>query len=577
MSQKRLQQFWPYLRPFRGHLAVLFGATLASSLVTLPIPWCEKIIVDDAIGERDTRLLFVMTAAIIGLFVLLRLLVYFRKYLSIRVKQRVLTRVRVHIYEHLQQMSLAFFARHPTGSLLSRLTNDVSQVQHLLNDELFEVAAMAVRAVVVVGLLWSISPWLTGMCAGVIPPIVLIFLVFKGRVYRESRALQASLARLSGRIQENFAGMKLIQAEAMEASAREETLAASRELETVAVRQEVVASTGNLATTILSYGPLLAILWGAGGTLVIRGELSLGSLLAFTQYLMGLINPAARFFRFTLDLQAGYAAIDRIREILDQQPDIQERPDAKPLDHHIERIEFDHVSLLLGDSNTPVPVLEDVSLSIRRGERVALVGPNGAGKSSILHLLLRFHDPSRGSVRINGIPLPAYQLQSVRRRIAYAPQDTFLFGTTVRHNVALFRPVSNQEISRALETATAMDFVATLEGGLDAPIEPGGSNLSGGERQRLGLARALIKDADLYLLDEPTSALDARSERQVLRNLADFLQGRTALIIAHRFSFLQLVDRIVVLNQGRVVESGTMDELLERRGLFAALHRAQTR
>ncbi len=572
MTSARLQRFWPYVRPFRVQFALLFATTTGAILINLPIPWCEKIIIDDAIARGDPGLLWLMVATIVGLLVVLRALVFLRRAISVRVKQRVLTRVRMHLYDHLQRMSLEFFGRHPSGSLLSRLTNDVGYVQNLLSDELFEVVAMGLKAVVVVGLLFSISSKLTWMCAAVVPPIVVVFLLFKSRVYMRSRELQASQARLSGRIQENFAGMKLIQAEAIEEPIREETLRASQELETVAVRREMVAISGNLATTLLSYVPLLAILWGAGGLEVIRGTLSLGSLLAFTQYLMGLITPVTRFFQFTMNLQAGYAALDRIYDILDQQPDIQDG--ARPLDPPVTRIEFDHVSLRFGAPGAQVVALDDVSFVLRRGERVALVGPSGAGKTSILHLLMRFHDPVEGEIRVNGRPLSEYTLDSVRRRFAYAPQDVFLFGTDVRHNVRLYREAGDDAVSRALTLAAASDFVSAMDGGLDAPVGMGGENLSGGQKQRLALARVFLEDADLYLFDEATSALDARSEREVLDHLQAFLQGRTAILVAHRFSFLEYVDRILVFNEGRLVECGTVTELLERRGLFAALHAA---
>ena len=575
MTNKRLRRFWPFLRPFTAQLALLFAATTGALLINLPMPWLEQIIIDDALAHHDVHRLWSLVTAIVALFAGMRLLVFVRRAVSVRVKQRVLTRVRMRMYDHLQRMSLEFFGRHPPGGLLSRLTNDVGYVQHLLSDEMFEVAGMGLKALVVVVLLFSISPRLTWLCAGTVPPIVVAFLVFKNRVYRRSRALQASQARLSSRIQENFAGMKLIQSACIEAPVREETLRASKDLEAVAIRREMVAISGNLTTTLLAYVPLLAILWGVGGTDVIRGTLSLGSLLAFTQYLMGLVTPVTRFFQFTMKLQTGYAALDRIFEILDEKPDIEDAPHARPLDAPIDRIEFDRVSLRFGPPEHPIVALDDVSFTLNRGERIALVGPTGGGKTSILHLLMRFHAPTAGQIRINGRPIEAYTLESLRKRFAYAPQDVFLFGTTVRHNVALYREIDDDALWRALSLAAARDFVSALPHGLDAPLDVSGANLSGGQKQRLALARVFLNDADLYLLDEATSALDARSEQKVLANLGTFLEGRTALLVAHRFAFLGLVDRVLVFNEGKLVESGTVPALLEKRGLFAALAAAQ--
>ena len=573
----RLRRFAVYLRPFSRSVGLLFGTILLAILINLPTPWCEKLIIDEAIGEGRSELLLPLVAAIAGLFVGYRLLLFFRGYLSVRVRQKVLTSVRMEMYAHLQRMSLAFFSKNPSGALLSRLTNDVSYVQNLLNDELFEVISSAVKVLVVAGLLLVISPELTLYCMGVLPVVALVFLLFKRRVYQRNLELQETQARLSAQVQQNFAGMKLIQAEVMEDRARDDTLAASRELERVGIRREMVGVSGNLLTTVLSYVPVLCILWGVGGQMVIDKELSLGELLAYTQYLLGLVAPVTRFFQFNMNLQAGYAALDRIHQVLDTEPDICDAPGAQDLTAPIHSVELQGVSLAFpGEGGTgAVTALQDVSLKIERGEKVALVGPSGAGKTSVLHLLLRFYDPTAGQVLINGRPATDYTLHSLRRGMAYLCQEVFLFSSSVRQNLVLGRDVSDARLAEALRLSAVDHFVEGLEQGLDTPVLEQGSNLSGGQRQRLALARALTRDAGLLLLDEATAALDPKTEQQVLQRLDKFLQGRTALLIAHRYSLLEMVDRVLVFADGRLVEQGTLAELKSQGGMLAALYRSR--
>ena len=575
-ARGRLRRFAAHLRPFSRSVALLFATILGAILINLPTPWCEKLIIDEAIGKGRADLLLPLVALIAGLFLGYRLLLFVRGYLSVRLRQKVLTSVRMEMYAHLQRMSLSFFARNPSGSLLSRLTNDVGYVQNLLNDELFEVISSAVKVLLVVGLLFAISAELTIYCALVLPVIALVFLLFKKRVYKRNLELQETQARLSGQVQQNFAGMKLIQAEVAEESAREDTLTASRELERVGIRREMVGVSGNLLTTVLSYIPVLCILWGVGGQMVIAGSLTLGELLAYTQYLLGLVMPVTRFFQFNMNLQAGYAALDRIHEIMDTEPDVGDEPGAVELEEPIRDLALEHVTLRFeGEGGAVVTALDDVSLTVARGEKVALVGPSGAGKTSVLHLLLRFYDPTEGRVLINGRPATDYTLRSLRRGAAYLCQEVFLFSTSVRQNLLLGREVDEARLREALRLSAADRLVDDLEQGLDTQVLEQGSNLSGGQRQRLALARALARDASLLLLDEATAALDPKTEEQVLHGLRKHLEGRTALLVAHRYALLEMVDRVLVFADGRLVEQGPLEELREKGGVLAALYKAR--
>lgn len=576
MNLRRIRRFWTYVRPFRGQVTLLFVLIAGGILIHLPTPWLEKRIIDDAITNKDIDLLLLLVIAIVSLFVMGRVLIFLRGYASVRIREKVLTSVRLHMYEHLQRMSQAFFARHATGNLLSRVTHDVEQVQNLLNDELFAVIASLIKVVVVIGFLFAISPKLTLLCAVPLPIVGLLFALFRNRVYRQNVSLQERHAELSDQIQQSFSGMKVIQAEVIEERMRDETLKASRALESVGIRRTMLAISGDLMTTLAAYVPILVAIWIVGGKMVIAGTLTLGSLLAFTQYLFGLIGPITQMFRFNMNLQAGYAAADRIFAILDERPEICDAPGARPLTAPIESIELDDVSLTFGgETGEPIHALDRVSFAIRRGERVALVGPSGAGKTSILNLLLRFNQASRGRVLINDEPIERFTIESLRRSLAYVSQEVFLFGGSVRDNVTLGRDVDDDRIRAALAMASATEFVQQLDGGVDAALVERGANLSGGQRQRLAIARMAIKDAQVCLLDEATAALDAQSEHDVLTALREHLATRTALVIAHRFSMLEIVDRVIVLAHGRVVEDGTLQELIDNRGVFHALYQAQ--
>ena len=576
MRRGRIRRFWAYVKPFQGQVAVLFVIIAGSMLVQLPSPWLEKRIIDEAIPEASFALLTTLVVAVVALFAASRVLQFVRGYLSVRIQQKVLTSVRIAMYEHMQRMSLGFFARHASGNLLSRVTHDVQQVQNLVNDQMFTVIASSLKIAVSIGFLLVISPKLTLICGAPLPLIVLVFVLLRKKVYAQNVMLQERHADMSGRIQQSFSGMKVIQAEVIEDRMRDETLRASRQLERVGIRRAVLSHGGDLATSLLAYLPILVGIWLVGGKMVIAGTLTIGGLIAFTQYLFGIIGPATQIFRFNMDLQAGYAALDRIYAILDEEPEVCDAPGARALVQPIASIEFEHVWLTYGEpGDGEVHALRDVSFEVRRGHTVGLVGPSGAGKTSVLNLLLRFCEPTRGQIRINGEPIETFTIESIRRAMAYVSQEVFLFGASIRDNVTLGREVGDGEVDRALAVAAAQDFVHQLNGGVDAMVGERGLNLSGGQRQRLAVARMVLKHAPVFLLDEATASLDAESEHRVLEALRDHLRERTALIVAHRFSFLSLVDHVLVFAEGRLVEQGTPDALLHKQGLFHALHQAQ--
>jgi ABC-type multidrug transport system fused ATPase/permease subunit len=602
---KRLLRFFTYLKPFTRKIILLFCLVLASTLVSLPLPLLEKKIIDDAIPDKNITVLFWLVGAIGAFYCLNQTLAFFRNKLSITLREKVLTRVRFDLYRHIQKLSMSFFSKQQSGALLSRMLTDVSFIQNLVNDEFFVLISSFIRVGIVLTLLFNISWELSLMCLAVLPPIIIIFGVYKNKMYAFNKRLQEAFAFFSGKVQENLGAIKLIQAETVEELKAEETHGYCRNLENVNIEQARVAIGGNYLVTLLSYIPLLLIMWGIGGSFVIEEKISLGSLLAFIQYLFGVIGPVTQFFRFNMSLQAGYAALDRINEIFNKPPEVADKPAAIPLQGTIDSIRFSHISLhfpagsgeaaigeaAIGEAaigkaaigkaaaektgKERIAALSDLDLVIKRGERVGIVGASGGGKTSLVNLLLRFYNPTAGEVLINDRPIETFTTRSLRTKIAYMPQEEFLFNDTVRANLTLGRSYGEAELEQALRVAHALDFVRGLEAGLETVIGERGVTLSGGERQRLALSRLFLKNPDLFVFDEAFSALDAASEQLVLDALDRIIARRTVILIAHRFTFLQLVDRILVFDQGRLAEDGTFDVLLNKGGIFSRLYASQ--
>jgi len=365
-----------------------------------------------------------------------------------------------------------------------------------------------------------------------------------------------------------------VQALALEPERLEVTRTTSLRLRDTVVRSEMIGASVNMLTISLTEIPLSLLVWGYGGYLVLDEAMSLGSLLAFQQYLMNLYEPVIRIFRFNVQLQVARAAIDRIYEVLDTEPVVTDPPHASEIEVPEGRIHFERVSYRY-EPDGPLAV-DEVDLRLQPGEVIGLVGPSGAGKSTMVHGLLRFLAPCSGRVVIDGQDTASVTMRSIRKRVGYVPQDIFLFSDSLRANIALACPnASDAEIEAAARAAQAHPFIERLEHGYDTVVGEGGLGLSGGERQRIALARAILQDPPILVFDEATSSLDANSEALIQGALEDLVRGRTTIIIAHRLSTLKLCDRIAVLSAGRLLQEGTHEDLCATEGLYRGLLQAQ--
>ncbi len=567
-----LTRLFRHLRPYWRGLAVTTVIIFMQTGLGLLPPLFQREIVDGVITARQVDRLWPLVFGLIGVYALAGLTEFGDQYLRHTIGERILYDLRVHLYGHLQRLSLAFFERTSTGELMSRVSNDVNALEQFATHGTILTAVAAVRLLAAAIVLLVMDPRLAVVALAPVPLIVLGLRWFNRRsrpIYRRVRDRQGDL---NARLQDDLAGMRVIQAFGQEGAELERFSAVSRRY-----LAERVASIGAWSTFFPVLGFLSslggALVLGVGARMVLQGQLTLGTLVAFLSYIVSFYEPIRRLTDIDNILQQAVAAADRIFELLDQEPDIPDAADAAAFDRINGEIAFDDVSFRYGDGDE---VLHDVAFHVAPGEVIALVGPSGAGKTSIANLLCRFYDPTQGSVRVDGCDLRAVKLNTLRRNVSVVLQDTFLFNASVRENLTYGRPgATDAEIQAAAEAAYAHEFITALPNGYDTVVGERGVKLSGGQRQRLALARAILTDPRILILDEATSSVDAEAEYLIQQALERVLQGRTALIIAHRLSTIRNADKIIALDGGRIREIGNHRELLARGGLYSQLYQRQ--
>jgi subfamily B ATP-binding cassette protein MsbA len=581
-------------------LTVCFG--LLGLLLSFAYPWIIGNVVDLVspapaspltMSARDGRLLHLTMLAVLAAF-LHAAVVYGRGHFNVHLGDGIVTDIRRHLFEHLQTLSLRFFARERTGAILARVLYDVREATALIYTGVIVAGLDAVQLVIAVLLLERISGRLTIACAALFPLYGLVFAIMNPRVQRASERMQAQMTHISANVTEQISGQALIKtyvAEAREAQRFGEGVTQHHSL-VVAQSHEghLVASSGEV---LVHFGTTLVI--GYGGWLALHGALTPGTMTRFLGYMLIMFGPIRRFAELNITYQSSLSAMRRVFRVLEIQPSVVEASHphhAPPERGHVrfEEVRYrysddsDEARVHLDEDGSLVPtapdrtwVLDGVNLEARPGERVALVGVSGAGKTTLLSLLPRLYDVNDGRVLIDGIDVRDYSLNALRSAISIVQQDSFVFTGTVRDNIAYGRPdASKDEIVEAAVAAHAHEFIRRLPGGYDARLGERGVNLSGGQRQRLSIARAFLKSPQILLLDEATSSLDAESESVVQRALEELMGSRTCLIIAHRLSTIRNANRIYVLRGGRIAESGSHQELVERSGEYDRLVRKQT-
>ncbi len=570
-SLKRLFLFFlPYWKTVLVSTAIILTR---AGLELLP-PLFQREIIDRVIATGDLARIARLMAALVGVYLLLALTGMADQYIRHALGARVIVDMRVRLYGYLQRLSLSFFERTSTGELMSRVTNDVEALEQFLTHgtALFFVDLLRLAGAAVV--LFVLDRRLALLVLIPVPILAVCLRHFNRRVRPIYRRVRDRLGDINALLQDRLSGIRVIQIFGQESRELQRFAGESEDYylaRVSAVRYWAIFFPAMHLVSLM--GTVIVLGFGAAG--VVRGELSLGTLVAFIAYITAFYEPVGRLTDIDNVFQQAIAAGDRIFELLDATPDIEDAPDAIALPQVQGEVSFRDVHFRYGTGDE---VLRDVTFHIAPGQTVALVGPSGAGKTSIANLLCRFYDPSAGEIMLDGQDLRKVKLSSLRSHLAVVLQDTFLFNSTIRDNLLYGKPdATEEELVTAAQAAYAHDFIMALPNGYDTEIGERGVRLSGGQKQRLALARAILVNPRILILDEATSSVDAEAEYLIQQALESVLKNRTALVIAHRLSTIRNADQIIALEDGSIKQVGSHEELLSRDGLYSQLYRRQLR
>jgi len=567
---RKLRGLLELLRPYRGRTILMFASLLFATAAALAPPPLAKLAIDEGITPGDVGVLNLVVIAFLVSALVYWGASYVQTYLVGWIGQRVLQDLRARMFTHLQTLPVSFYSRKQAGVIISRLTNDVQALDQLVTDgvvTLFGSSLTLIGTAVILVVLDLELALLTFLVFPVLGIASLAFRIISADAYRLTRE---RVAAISAYLQETLSGVRVVKAFAQEPRHRErfsELNDDNRDANMTTVNLNAAYFPGvELLSALVSVGILLY-----GGAQAIQGEVTIGVLVAFIAALQNFFDPIQSLSQFYTTYQSGMAALDKIFELLDEQPDLADRPGATDLPHIRGKITFEHVSFAYGDDAF---ALRDVDLVVPAGQTIALVGMTGAGKSTFAKLVARFYDPTSGAVLVDGVDLRGVTQRSLRSQMGIVPQEAFLFSGTIRENIAFGRPEATpEEVIAATRAVGAHEFVTGLPAGYETEVGERGVSLSAGQRQLVAFARALICDPRILVLDEATSNVDIHTETRIEDGLRRLLAGRTAIVIAHRLSTIQRADRIVVLDHGGVVEEGSHDELLDARGAYWRLYR----
>ncbi len=593
LGRETVKRVLTFAQPHRRHISVFLVFTVVDAMLVVVSPLLIQRIVDDGIAKSDVRLVAVLASLMAVVAVVDSMLAVGTGYLSSRIGEGLIHDLRTAVFAHVQRLSLAFFTRTQTGALVSRLNNDVIGAQRAFTSTLSSTVSNAIGVVFVGATMLVLSWQVTLLCLLLFPLLLLSSRWVGQRLAGLTRQQMDGNASLGNAMTERFnvGGamlLKLFGRREEEDQQFSEKAALVRDL---GVRISLV--TRIFAASLMLIPALAtALVYGVGGYLVIQGNLTTGTLLALATLLLRLLGPLQGLSNVRIDVMTALVSFERVFEVLDLPTTVPERPDAVELAPDAATVEFDHVSfrypradevslaslevVARAESKDSGEILHEVSFRAERGEMVALVGPSGAGKTTMTHLVARLYDATAGVVRVGGTDVRDLTLQSLEDAVGYVTQDAYMFHETVRANLLYARPeADDRAVWEALEAAQIATLVASLPDGLDTVVGDRGYRLSGGERQRLAIARLLLKAPSIVVLDEATAHLDSESEHAVQRALDTALEGRTSLVIAHRLSTVRNADKILVVDAGRIVQSGTHEQLIAQGGLYADLYRTQ--
>jgi subfamily B ATP-binding cassette protein MsbA len=563
-----------YVRPYRTKMLVAISALTVGTFLRLLMPLIIRNVVDVVFVESNVQLLNRFAMFLTLIFLVQAIFSFVHRYFIAFVGERVVADLREQLYQHLVSFSLRFYSDNRTGEIVSRVTNDVTMLQAAVTETLVSLLQQTLTLIGGIIFLFWLNWRLTSIILLGIPLVTLTMVYLGRKIRRASVAVQDRLAEASAVVDESVAGIRIVKSFAREAY---EVARFTDRVEATFRAAMVRAKISAVLAPIIGFLALMSItitLW-FGGFEVIQGRLTPGGLVAYIIYTMLVAGPIAAFSGLYSQFQSALGATQRIFQLLDTKPEIRDIPDAVELSTLEGHVAFHNVSF---EYNTNLTVLRDIDLDVQPGQVVALVGPSGAGKTTLVNLIPRFYDVTRGKVTIDGLDIKNVRGLSLREQVGIVPQETTLFSDSVAENIRYGKlNATPTDIEAAARAANAHDFIGAMPDGYDTLVGERGIKLSGGQRQRIAIARAILKNPRILILDEATSSLDSESERLVQEALETLMRDRTTFVIAHRLSTIVNADWIVVLDEGRIVEQGTHTVLLARQGLYHKLHEMQFR
>ena len=577
------------VNPYRRWLAVVFGAMLIETAMSMAGPWPLKVVIDNVLGThplpewlgwiRDmplagskTGLALIAAVGVVAIAAVGALATYIDNYYTESVGQYVAHDLRLRMYHHLQRLSLGYYNTHQTGNILSTITTDIQTIQGFASSSTLDILVDLLTIVCMLGLMFWLN-WDFTLIAVAVTPFLLLFVSrFKKAVKKATHEVRKEQSEIVAVVQQGLESMQVVKAFGQEKTEEALLDEVSHATVNAALKARSVKALLSPVVTITVAACTAVVLW-RGAALILKDAMTVGELTVYLAYLTKFFKPVKDLATTTNAIAQAAVGAERVRGILDTDSVTPEKADAISPETLVGEVEFEHVAF---GYDPATPILTDVSFKIKSGQFVGVVGPTGAGKSTIVSLIPRFYDVQAGVVKVDGKDVADYKLSALRHQIGYVLQETVLFRGTILENIAFGRPdATREEIIEAAKLANADEFISRMPNGYETMVGERGSTLSGGQRQRIGIARVMVRNSPILILDEPTAALDSESEKLVIDALERLMKGRTVITIAHRLSTIRDAGQIIVISDGVVAENGTHDELLGLNGIYAGLYRTQ--